>query len=134
MRGCRLSEERRERDRAKTICAAKQHFAASQRAGDEAVAVHSVHENKFLYVDQNVTEIVPWLYRVGILFLLFPEELQSGGELVRLRRAREGGDVEIVNSLFRRQMRFDKNVLGLKLRLLKHKWIVEHRQRLCRHV
>src|SRR2546423_4277420 len=121
MRGCRLGEKRREGDRAKAIGAAQQHFAASQRAGDEAVAVHSVHENKFLYVDQNVTEIVPWLYRVGILFLLFPEELQSGGELVRLRRAREGGGGEVFYFPFRGPILVRKKVLCPQPRPLENK-------------
>src|SRR5712671_2473737 len=99
MSGCRLGKERRESDRAESIGAAQQHFAAAEWTGDEAIAVHfsrdrSIHKNEFLHVDQHVTKIIPRLYRIGILFLLFADELQSRGEFVRLWRARERSDVK----------------------------------------
>src|SRR3954463_1216018 len=56
-----------------------------------------VHKDEFFYVDQHVTEVSPCFDRVGILFLLLGKELQRRFHLVRLRRAPESGDVEIID-------------------------------------
>src|SRR4051794_4486667 len=39
--------------------------------GAHATFSSSIQENELLHVDQHVTEIVPWLYRIGVLLLLF---------------------------------------------------------------